>query len=99
MIAKVELPQNKKRFAKYNKTLQLSFKDNPKLDCYIVFQDGVASIMDGVIETAELKITTTTEVIMAIIDGTQSPTRAFMSGKVKASGPMNDLMKLQALMK
>ncbi|MFW9980456.1 MAG: SCP2 sterol-binding domain-containing protein [Candidatus Thorarchaeota archaeon] len=99
MIAKIELPQNKKRFAKYNKTLQLSFKDNPELDCYIIFKDGIASIIDGVFETADLKITTTTETIMAIIDGTQSPTRAFMSGKVKATGPMNDLMKLQVLMK
>ncbi|MFW9794829.1 MAG: SCP2 sterol-binding domain-containing protein, partial [Candidatus Thorarchaeota archaeon] len=58
-----------------------------------------ATIIDGVAETAELVITTTTDAIMDIINGELSPTRAFMGGKVKAKGPMNDLIKLQALMK
>ena len=99
MVAKTELPQNTKRFAKFNKTLQLIFTDDDTLECHIVFHNGGATIIDGVDESAELKITTTTEIIMALIDGAQSPTRAFVSGKVKATGPMNDLMKLQVLMK
>lgn len=99
MVGKIELPKNKKRFANYNKTLQFEFTDDGGAVCHIVFQEGTATIVNGVDETAELKITTTTEVIIAIVDGTLSPTRAFVSGKVKAKGPMNDLMKLQALMK
>jgi putative sterol carrier protein len=99
MVSKIELPQNKDRFSNYNKTLQLTFTDNDNLDCYIVFNDGSTTIIDGLEENAELKIITTTAVIMAIIDGSQSPTLAFVSGKVKAKGPMSDLMKLQALMK
>ena len=99
MVSKIDLPKNKDRFSNYNKTLQLTFTDNDNLDCYIVFNDGSTSILDGQDESAELKIITTTQVIMAIIDGSQSPTRAFMTGKVKAKGPMGDLMKLQALMK
>lgn len=99
MVAKTELPKNVKRFAKFNKTLQLVFTDDDTMDCHIVFHDGGTTISEGVDETAELKIITTTEIIMAIIDGSQSPARAFMSGKVKANGPMNDLMKLQVLMK
>ena len=99
MVGKVELPANQKRFAKYNKTLQLDFTDIPEAVCYIVFQEGSATINEGVNESAELRITTTSETMMAVLNGTLSPTRAFMSGQLKAKGPPNDLMKLQALMK
>jgi putative sterol carrier protein len=99
MVGKIEDPKLKKRFAKFNKTLQLEFTDDVDAVCHIVFKDGTATIVDGVAESAELLITTTTETIMGIMDGSVSPTRAFMGGKVKAKGPMNDLMKLQALMK
>jgi len=99
MIGKIELPKNQKRFANYTKTLQLEFTDDSESVCYIVFDKGSAKIVDGVDDSAELKITTTTDVIMDVINGIQSPTRAFVSGKLKAKGPMPDLMKLQALMK
>ena len=99
MVGNIELPANKKRFANFSKTLQFDFTDNSDAICYIIFHEGMATIVDGVNENADLMITTTTEVIMDIMNGTQSPTRAFMSGKIKVKGPMNDLMKLQALMK
>lgn len=99
MVGNIELPKNKKRFANYSKTLQFEFTDDSDIVCHIVFNEGTATIIEGVDETADLMITTTTELIMTVMDGTQSPTRAFMSGKIKAKGPMNDLMKLQALMK
>jgi len=99
MVGNIELPKNKKRFAKYNKTLQFEFTDNEEAVCHIIFNEGKATIVEGVDETAELIITTSTETIIAVINGTLSPTRAFMAGKIKAKGPPNDLMKLQALMK
>ena len=99
MVAKIELPINQKKFAKFNKILQLEFTDDKSMNCYIVFKEGSASISDGGFQEAELKIITTTEIIMAVIDGSQSPIRAFVSGKIRAQGPMNDLIKLQALMK
>ena len=99
MVGNIELPKNQKRFANYNKTLQLEFTDDSDILCHIIFHEGTATIVDGVDENAELKITTTTDMIISITDGTQSPMRAFMSGKIKAKGPPNDLIKLQALMK
>jgi putative sterol carrier protein len=99
MVGKIEDPKLKSRFANFNKTLQFEFTDDADAVCHIVFKEGTATIVDGVDESAELMITTTTETIMAILDGSASPTRAFMSGKIKAKGPMNDLVKLQKLMK
>ncbi len=99
MVGKMDDPKYKSRYANFNKTLQFNFTDNEEAVCHIVFHEGTAKIVDGVDETAELVITTTTDAIMAIMDGSLSPTRAFMGGRVKAKGPMNDLIKLQALMK
>jgi putative sterol carrier protein len=99
MVGKMDDPKYQSRFADYNRTLQFHFTDSEEATCHIVFDGGTAKIVDGVAEEAELEITTTTDAIMAIMDGSLSPTRAFMGGKVKAKGPMNDLIKLQALMK
>jgi putative sterol carrier protein len=99
MVAKMDDPKYQSRFADFNKTLQFHFTDDEGATCHIIFKEGTATITDGVDDAAELVITTTTESIMAIMDGSLSPTRAFMGGKIKAKGPMNDLIKLQALMK
>ncbi|MFW9786064.1 MAG: SCP2 sterol-binding domain-containing protein [Candidatus Thorarchaeota archaeon] len=99
MVEKMDDEKYKARYADFNRTLQFQFTDNENAICHIIFKDGTATIVDGVDESAELVITTTTDAIMDIIAGELSPTRAFMGGKVKAKGPMNDLIKLQALMK
>ena len=99
MVRKIDLPKNKKRFESYNKTLQFDFEDDGSASCHIVFKGGTVTIIDGIDENAELIITTSTETIIAIIEGNLSPTRAFMAGKIKTKGPMPDLMKLQVLMK
>jgi putative sterol carrier protein len=99
MVGKMEDPKYQSRFANFDRVLQFHFTDNEDATCHIVFQGGTAAINNGVDEGAELVITTTTESIMKIMDGSLSPTRAFMGGKIKAKGPMNDLIKLQALMK
>jgi putative sterol carrier protein len=92
-------PKFKERFADFNRTLQFHFTDDEDATCHIVFESGTATLKDGVANGPELVITTTTEAIMGIMDGSLSPTRAFMSGKIKAKGAMKDLLKLQALMK
>jgi len=99
MTSKMDNPKYQSRFADFNKTLQFKFKDMEESNCHIVFQGGTASIQDGIAENPDLGITTTTDTIMGIMAGKISPTRAFMGGKIKAKGPMNDLLKLQALMK
>ena len=99
MVEKVGDPKYKSRYANFNKTLQFIFTDDETAICHIVFEGGSATIVEVQAEDPELVITTTTETIISIIDGSLSPTRAFMGGKIKAKGPMNDLLKLQALMK
>ncbi|MHA2333027.1 MAG: SCP2 sterol-binding domain-containing protein [Candidatus Hodarchaeales archaeon] len=99
MTSKMDDPKYQKRFADFNKTMQFNFTDVEEASCHLIFQAGTAEIKEGTAENPDMTITTTTETIMGIMSGKISPTRAFMGGKLKAKGPMNDMLKLQALMK
>ncbi len=99
MVGKMADPKYKARYADYKKTLQFIFTDDETAICHIIFEGGSATIVEGQADEPELLITTTTETLMAIMNGSLSPTRAFISGKIKTKGPINDLLKLQVLMK
>lgn len=97
MVSKLEDPAYQDRFKDFDKTLQFNFTDTGNY--YLVFKNAKCEINEGEIEEPDMTITTTSEVIIDIMDGELSPTKAFMGGKIKAKGPMNDMLKLQMLMK
>ncbi len=97
MVIKLEDPAYQDRFKDFDKTLQFNFTDTDNY--YLVFKDAKCEIMEGDIEESDMIITTNSEVIIDIMNGEMSPTKAFMGGKIKAKGPMNDMLKLQMLMK
>ncbi len=97
MVSKLDDPAYQERFADFNKTLQFNFTDTNNY--YLVFKDAKCEIKEGEIEEPDITITTQSEVIIDIMDGELSPTKAFMGGKLKAKGPMSDMLKMQMLMK
>jgi putative sterol carrier protein len=97
MVSKLEDPSYKERFKGYKKTLQFNFTDTNNY--YLVFDEDKCEIKDGESENPDMTITTSSDVIIDIMDHELSPTKAFMGGKIKAKGPMKDMLKLQMLMK
>jgi len=97
MVSKLDDPAYQERFADFNKTLQFNFTDTNNY--YLVFKDAKCEIKEGESEDPDITITTQSEVIIDIMDGELSPTKAFMGGKLKAKGPMSDMLKMQMLMK
>jgi putative sterol carrier protein len=59
-------------------------------------ENGQVSVSEGE-EPADTTISASEETFVKIINGDQSPTTAFMTGKVKVSGDMGNAMKLQQL--
>jgi len=98
MASKTEDPKTRKHFEGFDKTLLMSFEDIG-LNVSMVFQNGQASVMEGSTENPDLIVTTDSETILGILNGTVSATRAAMGGRIKTKGPVRDLMKLQRLMK
>ena len=58
--------------------------------------DGSVSVSEGA-EDADVTITGTAETFERIVKGEQSPTTAYMTGKIKIKGDMGAAMKLQKL--
>ena len=59
-------------------------------------EDGKVDVTAGGGE-ADTTITTSEETMMAVINGEQNPTTAYMTGKLKIKGDMGAAMKLQKL--
>ena len=59
-------------------------------------EDGKVDVTDGGGE-ADTTIATSEETMMAVINGEQNPTTAYMTGKLKIKGDMGAAMKLQKL--
>lgn len=101
MVAKIEDPDNpklQKRFSEFNRTMLMHYKDL-NLDVSIEFRSGTTKVTEGRLQNPDMTVTTDSKTILSILDGSTSAMRAFMTGKIKADGPIRDLMKIQHLLK
>ncbi|WXG41948.1 MAG: SCP2 sterol-binding domain-containing protein [Candidatus Freyarchaeum deiterrae] len=96
--SKLDDPSYKERFQGFNKVLQFNFKDTG-FSLLMEFKDETCTVKEGSVAKPDLLIETNSDVILGICNGEVSPTKAFMSGKLKAKGDMKDLLKIQMLMK
>ncbi len=97
MVSKLDDPTMADRFQGFKKVLQFVFTDTDNY--YLIFDNAKCEIKEGNTESPDITIITESQVIIDIMDGELSPTKAFMGGKIKAKGPMTDMLKLQMLMK
>ena len=63
----------------------------------IVFIDGVNGEISSDDNEATCTVTTDTETMQAIMDGSSSPQAAFMTGKLKVAGDMSLALKVQSI--
>jgi putative sterol carrier protein len=62
----------------------------------VTVSDGVVTVTQGGGE-ADTTISTSEETMLAVVNGEQNPTSAYMTGKLKIKGDMGAAMKLQKL--
>jgi putative sterol carrier protein len=96
--AKLDDQNYKERFRGFDKTMQFNFTDAP-INLFMVFKDETCTLKEGTVPNPDVLITTASETILGVTRGEISPTKAFMSGKLKAKGNMKDMLKIQMLMK
>ncbi|MFX0207379.1 MAG: SCP2 sterol-binding domain-containing protein [Candidatus Hodarchaeota archaeon] len=80
--------------AGWNKIIQMNIEDE---NFHIIVQDQKAELNNGKAEKPDLTITMELDDLIAINSGQLNPTTAFMSGKIKSTGEMSDLMKFASL--
>jgi putative sterol carrier protein len=96
--AKLDEESYKERFQGFDKTLQFEFTDQD-YQLMMVFKDGTCTLEEGSVDAPDIVISTVSDTILGISNGEISPTKAFMSGKLKAKGNMKDMLKVQMIMK
>ena len=82
----------------FSKTIQFSFTDI-KEDYLFTIKDGkLASVERRLNPNANMVVFAANSLMAGILEKTANPMTAYMSGKLKIKGAMDDLMRLQKLM-
>ncbi|MGC8600281.1 MAG: SCP2 sterol-binding domain-containing protein [Nitrososphaeria archaeon] len=87
----------KKEFESFNRKVLFTFTDTG--ESYVVaFNRGDVTVSKGQDASAEVQITTTTDVLAGIMDKKTNPVTVYIARKIKVKGEMQNLLKLQKLL-
>jgi putative sterol carrier protein len=96
--AKFDDPAIQEKMNGFSKSLQFVFPDLNE-SYVLTIKDGKTAVLEKkALEAPEIAITWSSDTFVGIQDKSVNPTTAFMSGKLKVKGPMEDLLKLQKFM-
>jgi putative sterol carrier protein len=76
-------------------TIQFLISGDTGGDYTVKIADGACTVAEGVDPEPTATMTTNDETWLGIINGTTNPMMAFTLGKIRISGSMGDVMKLQ----
>ncbi len=80
----------------WNANIQFNFTNGDDGETWVVsVGEGACSVAEGIHDAPSATIDTASETWVGMITGSINPMQAFMSGKIKISGNMADVMKLQ----
>jgi putative sterol carrier protein len=91
-------PGNSSKFKGFDRTLQFTFTDLEVSYHSRIHDETMDQFTEGELEKPNLLVTTDSDTLIGIMQGSLSPLDAYSVGKLKAKGSMTDLMKLQVLM-
>jgi putative sterol carrier protein len=96
--ARFEQPETRAAFQGFARTIQFIFPDLQRNFVLNIAQDGNATLTEEVVSQPDIKVTTSSDTLAGILDRKVNPELAFVTRKLKASGSMEDLLKLQKLL-
>lgn len=82
----------------FSKTMQFSFTDLKEDYVFTLNEGKLVSLEKKSLPNANITITVANSLMEGIMNKTSNPMTAYMTGKLKVKGPMDDLMRLQKLM-
>jgi putative sterol carrier protein len=96
--ARFEQPETRAAFAGFDRTIQFAFTDLRRNFVLSIAADGNAALSEGSIPQPDMTVTTSSDTLAGILDRKVNPELAFVTRKLKATGKMEDLLKLQKLL-
>ncbi len=93
-----EQPEMRATFAGFAKTIQFVFTDLRRNYVLSIAGDGSAALSEESLPKPDITVTTSSDTLAGILDRKVTPELAFVTRKLKATGKMEDLLKLQKLL-
>ena len=96
--ARFDEPETQAAFQGFARTIQFNFKDLKRDFVLDIAQDGSAALKEETLPSPDVTVTTSSDTLVGILDRKTNPELAFLTRKIKVSGKMEDLLKLQKLL-
>ena len=96
--SRFEQPETREAFQCFARTIQCVFTDLQRNFTLNIAQDGSASLAEETVPQPDIQVTTSSDTLAGILDRKVNPELAFVTRKLKVSGKMEDLLKLQKLL-
>lgn len=96
--ARFDQPDTRAAFQGFARTIEFHFTDLKRGFVLAIAQDGSASLKEETLQAPDVTVTTSSDTLAGILDRKTNPELAFLTRKLKASGKMEDLLKLQKLL-
>jgi putative sterol carrier protein len=98
LCARFAQPEMRAAFRGFTKTIQFTFPDLRRDFTLTITENGSATLAEQTIPQADVKVTTSSDMLAGIINRSANPIQAYMTGKLKVKGQMEDLLRLQKLL-
>ena len=96
--ARFEQPETREAFQGFARTIQFIFPDLQRNFVLSIAPDVSATLTEETLPQPDIKVTTSSDTLAGILDRKVNPELAFVTRKLKVSGKMEDLLKLQKLL-
>jgi putative sterol carrier protein len=98
ICARFAQPEMRAAFRGFTKTMQFTFPDLRRDFTLSIAEDGSAMLAEQKASQPDVKVTTSSDILAGIVDRTVNPIQAYITGKLKVAGQLEDLLRLQKLL-
>lgn len=98
ICARFVQPEMRATFRGFTKTMQFTFSDLQRDFTLSIAEDGSATLTEQTVPRPDVKVTTSSDILAGIIERTVNPIQAYITRKLKVTGQMEDLLRLQKLL-
>ena len=98
LCARFAQPEMRVVFRGFTKTMQFTFPDLQRDFTLSISEDGSAALAEQTVPQPDVKVITSSATLAGILDRTVNPIQAYITRKLKVTGQMEDLLRLQKLL-
>jgi putative sterol carrier protein len=98
ICTRIAQPEKRATFHGFTRTMQFTFPDLHRDFTVNIAQDGIATLTAQTVPQPDVQVITSSDTLAGIIDGKINPIQAYITRKLKVTGKMEDLLKLQQLL-